>query len=183
MNDQNLIEKPLTSEQVFQGNFIKVYRDSVELPDGKHATREYVKHSGAVAILALDNENNLIMERQYRHPVERIVYEIPAGKLDPNEDELTCGRRELVEETGYVAREWILLGECLPCIGYSNEKIVYYLARDLAYTVQNLDDGEFLEVILQPLSEVLELAYGGKIQDSKTLAGLMLLQGYLAQNA
>ena len=183
MNDQNLIENLLTSEQVFQGNFIKVYRDSVELPGGKTATREYVKHSGAVAVLALDDDNNLIMERQYRHPVGQIIYEIPAGKLDAPEDELTCGRRELVEETGYVAREWILLGECLPCIGYSNERIVYFLARGLAYTQQNLDDGEFLEVIKQPLDEVITMAYRGEIQDSKTLAGLMLLQGYLMRNA
>jgi ADP-ribose pyrophosphatase len=183
MSDQHLIEKTITSEQVFAGNFMRVYRDSVELPNGKTSTREYIRHSGAVAILALDDENNLIMERQYRHPVGRVVYEIPAGKLDPNEDELSCGRRELVEETGYVAKEWILLGECLPCIGYSSERIVYYLARDLAYTEQNLDDGEFLDVIKQPLTEVMNLAYTGQIPDSKTLAGLMLLQGHLNRDA
>jgi ADP-ribose pyrophosphatase len=183
MNDQNLIEKQLSSEQIFQGSFIKVFCDTVELPNGNTAIREYVKHSGAVAVLALDNDNNLIMERQYRHPVAQIMYELPAGKLDPNEDELTCGRRELVEETGYVASEWILLGECLPCIGYSNERIIYFLARGLAFTEQRLDDGEFLEVIKQPLDEVIELAYQGKINDSKTLAGLMLLQGYLRNNA
>ena len=83
MSDQHLIEKTITSEQIFAGNFMRVYRDSVELPNGKTSTREYIRHSGAVAILALDNEQNLIMERQYRHPVGRVVYEIPAGKLDP----------------------------------------------------------------------------------------------------
>ena len=120
MSDQHLIEKPLTSENIFNGNFINVYRDTVELPSGKIAEREYIKHPGAVAVLAIDNESNIIMERQFRHPVGKIMYEIPAGKIDPNEDELTCGRRELVEETGYVAQNWTLLGECLPCIGYSS---------------------------------------------------------------
>jgi ADP-ribose pyrophosphatase len=179
MSDQHLIEKPLTSSSIFKGNFIHVYRDTVELPNGHSAEREYIKHPGAVAVLAIDNENNIIMERQFRHPVNKIVYEIPAGKIDPNEDELTCGRRELVEETGYVAQDWTLLGECLPCIGYSSERIVYFLAENLSFTAVNLDEGEFVEVIKQPLDEVFELAFDGKIEDSKSLAGLMLLYGHL----
>lgn len=179
MTDQHLIEKPLTTQQILHGNFINVYCDQVALPDGKTATREYIKHSGAVAILALDHEQNLIMERQYRHAVSKIIHELPAGKLDPNEDHLTCGRRELAEETGYVAKEWTYLGECLPCIGYSSEKIVYFLATELAYTQQNLDCGEFIEVYRQPLDLVFEQAFNGKIDDGKTLAGLMLLYGHL----
>lgn len=179
MSDQHLIEKPLTSEQIFQGLFLKIYHDTVELPNGKIAQREYIKHSGAVAVLAIDNENNIIMERQYRHPVGQIMYELPAGKIDPNEDDLTCGRRELVEETGYVASEWTLLGECLPCIGYSNERIVYFLAQNLNFTASNLDDGEFVEVVKQPLDKVFAMAFSGQIKDSKTLSGLMLLYGHL----
>lgn len=182
MTDQELIETQINSEEIFRGHFMKVYRDSVKLPDGKTATREYIKHSGAVAILAVDNDNNLIMERQYRHPVGKIMLEIPAGKLDQNEEPLSCGRRELVEETGYVAKEWILLGECLPCIGYSNERIVYYYAKDISYTEQQLDEGEFLEVVKIPLSEIYNLAFSGQIADSKTLSGLMLLYGYLRLN-
>ncbi len=183
MSDQHLIEKPLTSQNIFNGNFINIYRDTVELPSGKVAEREYIKHPGAVAILAIDSENNIIMERQFRHPVGKIMYEIPAGKIDPNEDELTCGRRELVEETGYVAQNWTLLGECLPCIGYSSERIVYFLAENISFTAANLDDGEFLEVIKQPLDEVFELAFNGKIEDSKSLAGLMLLYGHLRRKS
>lgn len=181
-NDQHLIEKTLSSSLTFQGSFMRVMQDIVELPDGSESIREYIKHPGAVAILALDDEDNLLMERQYRHCVAQVIYEIPAGKLDPHEDLLTCGRRELAEETGYVAKEWIYLGECLPCIGYSTEKIVYYLAKGLAYTGQNLDKGEFLEVVKQPLSEIFELAFNGKIADSKTLSGLMLLYGYLKRH-
>ena len=179
MHDQHLIEKPISSEQICQGNFIRVFRDIIELPNGNTATREYIKHSGAVAILALDDENNLIMERQYRHPVGEVIYEIPAGKLDPFEDELTCGRRELAEETGYVAEEWLKLGDCLPCVGYSNERISYFLAKNVRFTQQQLDEGEFLEVLKQPLAEVFALAFSGKIRDGKTLNGLMLLFGYL----
>lgn len=182
MADKHLIEKTLSSKEIFQGSFMKVMQDIAELPDGTQSTREFIKHSGAVAILALDNENNLIMERQYRYSVCQIIYEIPAGKLDPNEDILSCGRRELVEETGYVAKEWTYLGNCLPCVGYSTEKISYYLARDLAYTEPQLDEGEFIEVVKQPLDEVMEMAFNGQIQDSKTLSGLMLLYGYLKRN-
>ncbi len=177
--DHHLIEKPIATEQIFQGNYMQLHRDTVELPDGKLATREYIRHSGAVAILAVDKDNKLVMERQYRHPVAKVIYEIPAGKLNPHEDELCCGRRELVEETGYVALNWQLLGECLPCVGYSSERIVYYLATDLSFTEQNLDDGEFLEVVLEPLENIFALAFSGKIVDSKTLAGLMLLYGHL----
>ncbi len=181
-NDQHLIEKTITSNLTFQGSFMQVMHDIVELPDGSKSIREYIKHPGAVAILALDNDNNLIMERQYRYSVSKVMYEIPAGKLDPNEDILTCGRRELAEETGYVAKEWIYLGDCLPCIGYSTEKIAYYLAKDLSFTEQHLDEGEFLEVVKQPLDEVFELAFSGKIPDSKTLSGLVLLYGYLKRH-
>ncbi len=176
---QNLNEKLITSEQMFQGSFINLFRDTVELPNGKLTTREYIRHNGAVAILALDQHNNIIMERQYRHAVAKVIYEIPAGKLEPHEDELTCARRELIEESGYVATNWQFLGEALPCIGYSNERIVYYLATGLSFIGQNLDEGEFLEIILQPLEEVFNQAFRGQLADGKTITGLMLLYGHL----
>lgn len=177
----NLIEKEISSQQIFAGNFIKVMRDTVELPDGRHSTREYINHNGAVAVFALDENQNLVMERQYRHPVKQVMVEVPAGKIDPNEELLTCGKRELLEETGYLAHQWTYLGEILPCIGYSTEKIYFFLAEKLEYTQQSLDEGEFLEVYLQPLHELIQDAYTGKISDAKTLAGLMLLQGHLQQ--
>lgn len=179
MNDQHLIEKSIASQQIFNGNFMKVMRDIVELPSGKQAEREYIKHSGAVAVFALDKENNIILERQYRTPVSQIMIEVPAGKIDAGEDYLTCGKRELLEETGYVSDEWDYLGEILPCIGYSTEKIVFYVAHNVVLTKANLDEGEFLEVYKQPLSELINDAYNGKITDGKTLAGLLLLNGYL----
>ncbi|MDD3266659.1 MAG: NUDIX hydrolase [Burkholderiales bacterium] len=182
MNDQHLVEKPISSEPIFAGNFMKVMRDTVELPNGRHAFREYIKHSGAVAIFALDKDNNIVMERQYRTPVSQVMIEVPAGKIDAGEDYLTCGKRELLEETGYVSDKWDYLGEILPCIGYSTEKIVFYVARDVVFTEAKLDEGEFLEVYTQPLDELLTDAYNGKITDGKTLAGLLLLNGYLAKN-
>lgn len=183
MSNKHLVETLISSEQVFQGNFMKVMRDIVELPNGKQAKREYIKHNGAVAIFAIDHDDNIIMEKQFRHPVGRIMYEVPAGKIDPNEDLLECGKRELLEETGYIAHSWQYLGEILPCIGYSNERIAFYLARDLEFTEAKLDDGEFLEVYKQPLDELLNDVYSGKILDGKTLAGLMLLLGFLKHKA
>lgn len=180
--DQHLIETAISSITSFHGSFLQVMQDVVQLPTGQHAIREYIKHPGAVAILALDSNNNLLMERQYRYSVRQIIYEIPAGKLDPDEDELSCGQRELLEETGYQAQNWVRLGECLPCVGYSNEKIIYYLATKLNYKQQQLDAGEFLEVVKQPFSEVYTMAIQGQITDSKTLCGLMLLYGYLHQH-
>lgn len=179
MNDQHLIEKQISSQQIFAGNFMKVMRDVVELPDGKQSQREYIKHSGAVAIFALDKDNNIVMERQYRTPVSQIMIEVPAGKLDAGEDHLTCGKRELLEETGYISDEWDYLGEILPCIGYSTEKIIFYVARNVEFTEAKLDEGEFLEVYKQPLAELMDDVYNGKITDGKTLAGLLLLNGYL----
>lgn len=180
MSDLHLTEKLLDSQEVFHGNFMRVMRDRVELPDGRQSEREYIKHSGAVAVFALDRDRNIILERQFRHPVGQVMIEIPAGKIDYNEDTLTCGKRELLEETGYIAHKWTYLGEILPCIGYSTERIVFYVAEDIELTEANLDDGEFLEVYKEPLDEFIRKAKSGEIQDAKTLAGLMMLFGYLS---
>lgn len=178
-NYQHLVETQISSAQIFTGNFMKVMRDVVELPNGKFSEREYIKHSGAVAVIALDNENNIIMEKQYRHPVKQVMIELPAGKIDSNEDVLECGKRELLEETGYIADNWTYLGEILPCIGYSTERIHFYLAENITFTKAKLDDGEFLDVYKQPLQDVINEAYSGKITDAKTLSGLMLLIGHI----
>jgi len=175
----SLVEQTISSEDIASGRFIRIKKDIVLLPDGKQATREYVVHPGAVAILALDNNGKIVMERQYRHSVAQVMLEIPAGKLDPQELELDCAKRELFEETGYTSADWIYLGSCLPCIGYSTERIAYFVARNIKSGIGQLDDGEFLEVILMPLEDVFNMAYCGELPDSKTLSGLMLLHGYL----
>lgn len=180
-NPKNLFEKLLTSQKLFKGIFFEITHDIVELSDGNTASREYIIHNGAVAIIALTNNNQIVLERQYRHPVRQIMLEIPAGKLNNGEEnkQLEAAKRELSEETGYTAKTWVKLGTCLPCIGYSNEKITYFLATDLESGLTNLDVGEFVETLTLPISEFLDMAYTGAITDTKTLAGLMLYQGYL----
>jgi ADP-ribose pyrophosphatase len=179
---KNLIEKTIESQQLFCGNFIKVMRDTIELPNGKSATREYITHSGATCIIALTNNNDIILEYQYRHPVGKIMLELPAGKLEAQESPLDCAKRELKEETGYTANNWIALGTCLPCIGYSTEKIIYFLATELTKGDPNPDDGEFLETISMPLKEFMDMIYNGDISDSKTLSGMMLYLGHINKN-
>ncbi|MFC3532827.1 NUDIX domain-containing protein [Vogesella facilis] len=180
----DLTEKTLSSEQVFNGGFIKVSRDAVALPDGSTASREFIRHPGAAAVLALTDDGQLVMERQYRYPAGREFLEIPAGKLDPAELPHDTARRELLEETGYTAQQWRYLGKAWPCIGYADEVIHYYLATGLRLQARQLDEGEFLEVLLLPLQDVQRMALTGEIADSKSIVGLHWLaawqQGTLA---
>lgn len=178
MKNTNLNEILVSSERVFAGEFMQVMRDYVSLPNGRTAVREYIKHSGAAAIIAITTNQEIVLEYQYRHPVGKVMLEIPAGKLDPNEDDLAAAKRELFEETGYSSEKWTKLGTCLPCIGYSNEKITYFLAENVIPGSATLDEGELLETHLMPIDKFMQLAYSGQIEDSKTLAGLILYQGY-----
>jgi ADP-ribose pyrophosphatase len=175
----NLKETRLDSEMVYEGNFIRVHKDSVLLPDGAVSTREYITHPGAVAVLAMLDNGNLVMERQYRYAPQREFIELPAGKIDHGEDILVCAKRELLEETGYAAKEWIHLTTAWPCIGYADERMEYFLARGLSHQGRQLDDGEFLEVLELPLSEAIEWIRQGKINESKTIVGLFWLEKYL----
>ncbi|WP_225547074.1 NUDIX domain-containing protein [Chromobacterium violaceum] len=175
----DLVEKQLSSELVYQGGFIKVRKDRVALPDGNESAREYILHPGAVAVLALTPEGELVLERQYRYPAGREFIEIPAGKIDPDEAPELTARRELLEETGYQAGRWTYLGTAHPCIGYSNEKISYYLAQDLMLSERQLDAGEFLEVLTLPLDAAMNMALTGEICDSKSIVGLHWLAAYL----
>ncbi|MEO9383742.1 NUDIX hydrolase [Chromobacterium phragmitis] len=176
----DLIEKRLATQLVYEGGFIKVNKDRVVLPDGNESSREYILHPGAVAVLAVTSAGELVLERQYRYPAGREFIEIPAGKIDPDEEPEATAKRELLEETGYKADRWTYLGTAHPCIGYSNEKISYYLAQDLMLSERQLDAGEFLEVLTVPLDTAMNMALTGEICDSKSIVGLHWLSAYLS---
>ena len=175
----DLTEKKLGSPVMYNGGFIEVLKDNVLLPDGSTSTREYITHPGAVAMLAMLDNGNLVMERQYRYPLHCEFIELPAGKIDDGEDILVTAQRELLEETGYVASEWIHLTTAWPCIGYSDERMEYFLARGLKHVGSKLDDGEFLEVFELALGDAIEWIRLGKITDSKTIVGLFWLDKVL----
>jgi ADP-ribose pyrophosphatase len=172
-------ETCLESSLVYEGDFMRVRKDSVRLPDGAVSSREYINHPGAVVVLAILANGNLVMERQFRYAPQREFIELPAGKIDHDEDILSCAQRELLEETGYVANEWLHLTTVWPCIGYADERMEYFLARGLTYRESNLDDGEFLEVFELSLPEAIEWIRLGKINESKTIVGLLWLEKYL----
>jgi ADP-ribose pyrophosphatase len=175
----DLKETCLETALVYEGDFMRVHKDSVLLPDGAVSSREYINHPGAVAVLAILDNGNLVMERQYRYAPQREFIELPAGKIDQGEDILLTAQRELLEETGYVASEWIHLTTAWPCIGYADERMEYFLARGLTHQGCKLDDGEFLEVFELSLPEAIEWIRLGKINESKTIVGLFWLEKYL----
>jgi ADP-ribose pyrophosphatase len=180
VNDAGLIETRMEGETLYRGNFLSVKRDIVRLPDGKTATREYVEHPGAVMVLPLFDDGRVLMERQYRYPIGDVMIEYPAGKLDPNESTLACAQRELREETGYTAHEFIYMTRIHPVISYSTEFIDIYLARGLHEGEASLDDGEFLETFIVEPKQVLEWIRTGKISDVKTIIGTLWLQKFLS---
>jgi len=157
---------------VFDGDLLHVRRDRVRLPNGGEAAREYVVHPGAVLMLPILADGRLVLERQFRYPVGRVMLEFPAGKIDPDETPLATAKRELREETGYTAGTWQHLGTVHPEIGYSTEFIEMYIATDLAHVGAQLDDGEFLDVVLMPEDELLAAFDAGLVTDGKTVAAL-----------
>ncbi|WP_258192244.1 NUDIX domain-containing protein [Nitrosospira multiformis] len=168
----DLTETTVSSQKVFEGDLLHVYQDHARLPDGKVKIREYIAHPGAVVIIPLLDNGELVLERQFRYPLHRDFYELPAGKIDSGEEPLVCAQRELLEETGYTAKSWRYLTTLHPCIGYSNEKLIYYLAQELTFEGANLDDGEYLEIFTLPPAEALEWVKEGKITDNKSVSGL-----------
>jgi ADP-ribose pyrophosphatase len=172
-------ETKKSSTRVYAGRLLQVREDEVVLPDGSAATREYIVHPGAALILPVFDDGHVLLERQFRYPVGEHCYELPAGKLEANESSLDTAKRELLEETGYVAREWSTVCTMLPCIGYSDERIEFFMARKLVFKGPSLDQGEFLETLRLPVSEALQWVRDGTIRDSKTMLGLLWLDRIL----
>jgi ADP-ribose pyrophosphatase len=175
-DDAHLRERTVSSERVWKGRFLDVRQATVALPDGVHTTREYIVHPGAVMVLPILDDGRLVMERQFRYPMGRVMLEFPAGKIDAGEPPFTTAVRELAEETGYSAREWARAGILHNAIGYSDEGIEVWFARGLQRGAVRLDAEEFLETVIHSEGEVDALCQSGGITDAKTLIGLLWLQ-------
>lgn len=172
--DQTLSEKMVSSKEVFHGVLLHVFQDVVELPDGEHTIREYIRHDGAVCIIPLTDDGRVIMEGQYRYANHRAFIEIPAGKLDgPDEDRLEAAKRELKEETGITADNWQDLGGLICAPAYAGEYITMYLATGLHKGEQHLDEEEFLDVFTVPLEELVDEIMAGTIEDAKTISAIL----------
>lgn len=170
----NLEERCVTSENIYDGCLLHVRRDEIGLPNGGQSVREYIRLGRAVCIVPLTDDGRVILEHQYRYAVGRVVTELPAGKLDtPEEDPLEGAKRELREETGAEAREWIPLGEFLPAVAYSTETIYMYAAKGLTFGEQDMDEDEFLEVFSLPLEEIADEVLAGRIPDAKTQTAIL----------
>lgn len=179
-DDAHLREETVSRETVFQGRLLQVRRDRIRLPDGGDATREFIVHPGAVMVVPILDDGRLVMERQWRYPLERVMLEFPAGKLEAGEPTLQCAQRELLEETGYRASEWALAGVLHNAIAYSSERIEIWFARGLAAGERRLDEGEFLDLQLVEEAELDRLCATGAVTDAKTLIGLQWLQNWRA---
>lgn len=178
--DGHLVERSTGKRTDLHEGFLHLVRDEVQLPDGSLATREMIVHAGAVAVLALLDDGRAVLVRQHRHPVDRVLLELPAGRLEPGESTLACAQRELLEETGYVAGEWAFGLEIHNAAAYSTESIWIWVARGLKPGPQQLDAGEFVEVALHTLAELDALCATGQLPDVKTIVGLHLWQRWQA---
>ncbi|GAA6142046.1 NUDIX hydrolase [Hydrogenophaga sp. 5NK40-0174] len=174
--DAHLREDRLSREELLRGKFLHVARDTVRLPSGAEASREFVLHPGAVMIVPMLPNGRVVLERQYRYPMGEVMVEFPAGKLDAGEGSLNCARRELREETGYDAGQWAYAGRLAPTIAYSDEIIDIWFARNLTLGERQLDDGEFLDVIDMAHEELMAACRTGAVYDSKTLVAALWLE-------
>lgn len=178
-----LMEKTLSSRRVFDGRLLKVYLDDVELTNGDTSIREFVHHPGGAAVVALDGEGNVYLERQFRYPYHKVVLEIPAGKLEQGEDPFDAIKRELKEEIGAEAGRWDALGYIMPSVGYTDEMLYLFLARDLTFGDRHLDRDEFLEPFKMPFAQALAQAADGRLNDAKTLAALFRADRLMREEA
>lgn len=176
--ERHLEEARVDGAQVFDGALLNVHRDTVRMPDGSHAIREYIVHPGAVLIVPVLAGGRFVVERQFRYPSHRVFIEFPAGKLDRGESPLATAQRELTEETGYVASRWSRLGLIHPTVSYSTEAIEFFIAEDLTHVGQRLDDGEVLDIVEMTADELLAHLDRGELTDAKTVAALLM---YLRQ--
>lgn len=180
-SDAHLAETMIEGTQVFKGQLLDVRRDRVRLPDGGEGTREYIRHQGAVVVVPVQDDGKLVLERQFRYPLGRVLIEFPAGKIDPGEDIDTTARRELREETGLTATEWRHLGVMHPCVGYSDERIEIFLAQGLKQGGQDLDHGEFIDVLTMSLDEAFSAVRRGEITDAKSVTALFWVEKVLRE--
>ena len=184
MADNHLREIRQSRQEILKGSFLHAFRDTVTLPDGTTTHREFIVHPGAVMVIPLlideDGSVRVVLERQFRYPVGRVMVEFPAGKLEANEPLLHCAQRELMEETGYRATQWARAGVLQPVISYSTEYIDIWFARGLTLGERKLDSGEFLDVITAKPDELLQWCRDGRVTDAKTLTGVLWLQNFLS---
>ena len=171
---ENLTEIKTGSQEIFDGVILHLYKDTVQLPNGKPAIREVIRHVGAVGVIPVTDDGKVIVERQFRYPLNRVITEIPAGKLDSfTEDRLSAAKRELEEETGYTAKEWISMGDYFPTPAYCDERITLYLARGLEQGKRHLDEDEFLNFEAVPLAALVADVMEGRITDGKTQVAVL----------
>jgi ADP-ribose pyrophosphatase len=179
----SLEELCISSETIASGGMLTVKRDQVKLPNGNLSQREFVVHPGAVVIVPILPNGNVILEKQFRYPLHQVFIELPAGKIDPNEETLTTGQRELLEETGYSGKTWVKLGLQHPCIGYSNEIIHIYLAKELSFSQHMRDEDEHMEVFDLSVERIMQMILSGEITDGKTIVAMLFAEKYLLANA
>tara|TARA_R110001599_G_scaffold64023_3_gene178484 strand:- start:57904 stop:58461 length:558 start_codon:yes stop_codon:yes gene_type:complete len=174
--DNHLKEVRIDSTLAYDGHFLKVSRDTVRLPNGRPSTREYIKHPGAVVVLPVFEDGSILLERQFRYPLDRAFIEFPAGKIDPGEEPLACAKRELLEETGYTATDWQFVCTIHNAIAYSDEHLDLYLARGLTAGQRKLDEEEFLDIFKASAKELMAWVREGKVTDVKTIIAAFWLE-------
>jgi ADP-ribose pyrophosphatase len=179
--EEKLYEEKVSSKEIFKGKILSLYFDKVKLPNGKIATREKVTHPGAVAVVSINKEGEVILIRQYRYPIDRDLIEIPAGKLDSGEPPLECAKRELKEETGISGENFIHLTTIYTSPGFSDEKMDIYLITDFRMEENNPDHDEFLHILKIDLDECLKMIEDGRINDAKSIIGILMARDYLSK--
>ena len=177
----DLIEKTVSTQEIFDGKVVKLRVDKVELPDGNIQTREVIRHPGGVGVIAMDDDNNILMVKQFRPGAKGVLLEIPAGKLEYGENPEECGRRELSEETGFIANEFLHLAKFYVTPAYCEEIINIYFARKLVPSKQHLDEGEFLDVLKMPFDELYKSVINNEIKDGKTIIAVLKLKEFLTK--